>query len=116
MHFRRARYACTGAKVRSTIVVGHGFIMLARGGDPAAALSRDDHAFWNGIGGRIVRVGEATAVGGLTDTEAQYTRLMDEHECDVLIKRPDYYMFGACSFAQLPSAMADMRAQLRAHG
>lgn len=93
-------------------VVGHGFIMLARG-DVAAALSRDDHAFWTGIGGRIVRVGEATAVGGLTDTEAQYTRLMDEHECDVLIKRPDYYMFGACSFAQLPSAMADMRAQLR---
>ena len=37
---------------------------------------------------------------------------MDEYGCDVLIKRPDYYLFGACSHADLAAALADLRAQL----
>jgi 2-polyprenyl-6-methoxyphenol hydroxylase-like FAD-dependent oxidoreductase len=90
-------------------LVGRGFIMLTRGTDPAAVLSADDLAFWTGIGGRIVRLG-----ADVIDSEGQYTRLMDAHARDVLIKRPDYYMFGACHPTELPSAMADMRAQLSA--
>lgn len=82
--------------------------MLTRGTDPAAVLSAADLAFWTGIGGRIVRLGE-----DVIDSEGQYTRLMDAHARDVLIKRPDYYMFGACDPAELPAAIADMRDQLR---
>src|SRR5262249_29968862 len=79
-----------------------GFTMLARNGDPAAMLSSADLAFWTKVGGKIVRVGEERALDGMNDTQGLYTRLMDAHACDVLIKRPDYYMFGACALAQLP--------------
>jgi len=113
--FPQGRVRMNGHEGLFDDVVGRGFIMLARRDDPAAALSRDDHAFWSGIGGRILRINEAITAGGLVDTEAHYTRLMDEHACDVLIKRPDYYMFGACSLPQLPSVLADMRAQLSSH-
>jgi hypothetical protein len=39
---------------------------------------------------------------------------MDEYGCDVLVKRPDYYLFGACRMAELPAMLADLRAQLTA--
>jgi hypothetical protein len=37
---------------------------------------------------------------------------MDEYGCDVLVKRPDYHLFGACRAADLPALLADLRAQL----
>jgi 2-polyprenyl-6-methoxyphenol hydroxylase-like FAD-dependent oxidoreductase len=94
-------------------VVGRGFIMLTRNGDPANVMSPVDRALWTRIGGKIVRVDENGAIG-MNDTQGLYTRLMDEHACDVLIKRPDHYMFGACRFAELPALIADLRRQLRA--
>ena len=32
----------------------------------------------------------------VVDVEGAYGRLLDEYGCDVIIKRPDYYIFGAC--------------------
>jgi hypothetical protein len=93
-------------------VVGRGFVMLTRNGDPTEMLSPADHAFWMMIGGKVVRLDENGAIDGMNDAQGLYTRLMDEHACDVLIKRPDYYMFGACRSAELPFLIADLRRQL----
>jgi hypothetical protein len=71
-------------------------------------LSAADRAFWSGIGGKIVRLGD-----DIIDSEGLYSRLLDAHARDVLIKRPDYYMFGACDPAELPAAIVDMRHQLK---
>jgi hypothetical protein len=39
---------------------------------------------------------------------------MDEYGCDVLLKRPDYYLFGACRTAKdLPALIGDLRGQLQ---
>ncbi len=38
---------------------------------------------------------------------------MDEYGCDVIVKRPDYCIFGACpALSELPALLADLRAQL----
>ena len=38
---------------------------------------------------------------------------MDEYGCDVIVKRPDFHIFGACPTAkQLPALLADLRDQL----
>jgi 2-polyprenyl-6-methoxyphenol hydroxylase-like FAD-dependent oxidoreductase len=91
-------------------IAERGFVIVARGGDPAASLSAEDMAFWKGLGGRFVVFGK-----GLDEVEGRYTRLMDEYGCDVLVKRPDYYLFGACPTAhELPALLADLREQLNA--
>ena len=92
-------------------VAGLGFLVLARGLDPAAALSSQDRAFWQSLGGRIVRL---DAPGGVADVEGHYNSVMDAYGCDILLKRPDYYIFGGCpSAAKLPALMADLRDQLQ---
>ena len=46
--------------------------------------------------------------------ESRVGRLMDEYGCDVIVKRPDYYIFGACRSAhELPALFADLREQLQ---
>ena len=107
--FPQGRVRVNGREGPFDDIVGRGFIMLVRGSEPAAALSPADLAFWSGIGGKIVHLGE-----DVVDSDGLYTQLMDAHACDVLIKRPDYYMFGACGPAELPAAIADMRRQLGA--
>ena len=92
-------------------VAGRGFIILARGADPAAALTPEDMAFWRSLGGRIVRL---DAPGGVADAEGHYNKVMDAYGCDVIVARPDYYIFGACrSAGDLPALIADLRDQLR---
>ncbi len=104
-----------GKEGRFDDLAGRGFMILARRGDPAAALSPQDVDYWHSLGGRIARLadneGEADAV---VDAEGQYRQLMDEYGCDVIVKRPDYYIFGACpTLRELPALIADLRSQLQ---
>jgi 2-polyprenyl-6-methoxyphenol hydroxylase-like FAD-dependent oxidoreductase len=72
-------------------VVGRGFMIVSRKGDPAAALPPDDCYFWCSLGGRILRITRASTDGApdeVVDLEGRYWRLMDEYGCDVIIKRP----------------------------
>jgi 2-polyprenyl-6-methoxyphenol hydroxylase-like FAD-dependent oxidoreductase len=92
-------------------VAGRGFLILARGADPADALSPEERNFWESLGGRIVRLG---GIGGLADLEGYYGRVMDAYGCDIIVKRPDPYIFGACRTArELPALLADLAEQLR---
>jgi hypothetical protein len=90
-------------------VAGRGFTILARGGDPIAALSAADRAFWRSLGDRVVRLGD----GGFADVEGRYGKLLDEYGCDIIVTRPDFYIFGGCRSAHdLPALIADLRGQL----
>jgi 2-polyprenyl-6-methoxyphenol hydroxylase-like FAD-dependent oxidoreductase len=111
--FPQGRVGRNGAAGLFDDVAGGGFLIIARNCDPEATLSPDDLAFWSSLGGRFVRLGGAG--GELTDIQGQYTRLMDDYNCDVLVKRSDYYLFGACrSVKELPSLIADLRMQVGA--
>jgi hypothetical protein len=105
--FPQARVRQNGRDGLFDDVAGRGFMIVARGGDPVAALSRDDRAFWMKLGGRVV------LLDVLDDPDGVYRGLMDAYGCDVIVKRPDFAIFGACrSAAQLPVLMADLRTQL----
>lgn len=101
-------------------IAGRGFMIISRKGDPVAALSSGDNAFWHRLGGSILRITDAAAgeaPGSVVDLENRYWQLMDEYGCDVIVKRPDQYIFGACpSVAELPVLIADLREQLRTGG
>ena len=91
-------------------VVGTGFAILARGGDPAAALGPDDLAFWTSLGGHVAPLGP----GGRGDPDGTYGAFFDGLGCDALIKRPDNHLYGACRLAELPALVDEFRAALRA--
>jgi 2-polyprenyl-6-methoxyphenol hydroxylase-like FAD-dependent oxidoreductase len=96
-------------------LAGRGFMIIGRNGNPAAALSPDDLGYWASLGGSIVRIDGAGASepDALVDADGQCGRLMDEYGCDVIVKRPDFYIFGACPTArELPALIADLREQL----
>jgi 2-polyprenyl-6-methoxyphenol hydroxylase-like FAD-dependent oxidoreductase len=94
-------------------VAGHGFVIISRNGRPRDVLGEDDLAFWAELGGKIVHIGDGN--GTLKDVDGYFTRLMDELSCDAIVKRPDYYMFGACPrVADLPTLIAELRHRLHA--
>jgi 2-polyprenyl-6-methoxyphenol hydroxylase-like FAD-dependent oxidoreductase len=110
--FPQARVRRNGSEGPFDDIAGRGFLIVARNGDPASQLSAEDLAFWASIGGSFVRLDGA---GGLTDVESRYSQLMDEYGCDVIVKRSDYYIFGACPTGKdLPPLIADLRKQLAA--
>ena len=98
-------------------IVGRGFMIISRQGDPVMALTADDCEFWRSLGGSFVRVAHGSvceATDNVIDVENRYWKLMDEHDCDVIVKRPDNYIFGTCrSVEELAATIADMREQLR---
>jgi 2-polyprenyl-6-methoxyphenol hydroxylase-like FAD-dependent oxidoreductase len=113
--FGQGRVTRDGTEGLFDDVAGRGFLMIARNGDPAAALLAEDRAYWASLGGRFLRLGDGP--GEMRDEDGQITALMDANGCDVIVKRPDYYLFGACStVADLPDLFADLRAQLGAPG
>jgi len=90
-------------------MAGRGFVIVSRAGDPLSALSSVDRQFWTLIGGTTAVLGAP----GLTEESGDYTRLMDALGCDVVVKRPDNYIYGTCArLAELPDLIAQMRAQL----
>jgi hypothetical protein len=106
--FGQRRVRRYGVEAAFDDIAGHGFIILARNGDPEAVLTDDDRAFWRSLGGTYQRVGV-----DFEDVEGYFTSLMDEYACDVIVKRPDFYMFGAAAKVDgLPALIADLRRQL----
>ena len=113
--FVQGRVRCGAQEGRFDDIAGRGFMIVARGGDPRTALSQDDLDYWTSIGGRIVRIGgDSDGPNIVIDAAGQYSGIMDEYGCDVIVKRPDFHIFGACStLRELPALLADLREQLR---
>jgi 2-polyprenyl-6-methoxyphenol hydroxylase-like FAD-dependent oxidoreductase len=105
-------HVARGREGRFDDIAGRGFLIVLRDGDPGRALSPGDLAFWQSIGGRVLSLGRGA--GSLTDIDGHYGKVMDAYGCDVILKRPDYHIFGACrSVGDLPALLADLREQLR---
>jgi len=96
-------------------VAGRGFMVVWRGASPLETLPADALDFFLALGGHFVEIAVpgTSRDTGLDDRDGRYRGLMDALGCDVLLKRPDFYLFGACrKAADLPALMQDMRAQL----
>jgi 2-polyprenyl-6-methoxyphenol hydroxylase-like FAD-dependent oxidoreductase len=97
-------------------VMGRGYLIISRAGDPVAALSPEQRAHWRSLGGRILTFGNASSRetdGHFTDDRGWYGKFMDEFGANVIVKRPDYHVFGMYqSVEHLPLALEEIRAQL----
>jgi 3-(3-hydroxy-phenyl)propionate hydroxylase len=75
-------------------VVGRGWTLLSRAADPAANLDDDSAAFFASVGGISAHVGRQAPV---RDLERTYERWFDRSGVDVVLQRPDFYVYGTAA-------------------
>jgi 2-polyprenyl-6-methoxyphenol hydroxylase-like FAD-dependent oxidoreductase len=109
--FPQARVRIGTREGRFDDVAGRGWLILHRGVETTPVISGSDTDFWQSLGGLVFRLGDGA--GDVVDVEGAYSALMDAYGCDVLLKRPDYYLFGAVpGIEDLPGLLTDLPRQI----
>jgi resorcinol 4-hydroxylase (NADPH) len=94
-------------------VVGGGWQLISRAGDPAGLLGEADAAWFREVGGVLADVSGA---GPVRDIDGTYERWFAGHQCDALLARPDFYVFAAGRQADIPRFVAELRRSLQPAG
>ncbi len=81
-------------------VCGAGWVLLARSADLLAGLGSRDVEAWHSAGGAVVVLGATGDDQGsgrrtVADLHGTYADWFDEHLCNAVIVRPDWYVYGS---------------------
>ncbi|MFJ9173662.1 bifunctional 3-(3-hydroxy-phenyl)propionate/3-hydroxycinnamic acid hydroxylase [Streptomyces sp. NPDC102360] len=90
-------------------VVGGGWQLISRGGDPTEALDDEDASWFRQIGGVLADVSGGHAV---KDLDGAYERWFTEHDCEAFLARPDFYVFAAGRHRDIPRFVSLLRQAL----
>jgi 2-polyprenyl-6-methoxyphenol hydroxylase-like FAD-dependent oxidoreductase len=131
--FVQGRIARGDATGRFDDVVGGGFTLVSPSADPARHLDADAAAFFAALGGITVHVSsdasaartaahvaDATAVRdvdgigtAVRDVDGTYARWFADHGVEVVLQRPDFYVFGTAASVEETSILVQrLRAAL----
>jgi 2-polyprenyl-6-methoxyphenol hydroxylase-like FAD-dependent oxidoreductase len=91
-------------------LVGRGWFVLTIDFEPS--LSHAQQEFLLTIGARCVSIVSGPNSGGVFDVDGDYRRFFSDLNASVLVVRPDFYLFGACSPEYLPALIDDLMAQV----
>jgi 3-(3-hydroxy-phenyl)propionate hydroxylase/flavoprotein hydroxylase len=75
-------------------VVGRGFMLVSSSADPCDSLGPEALAFWRGVHGRSAHV---SPQGPVVDVDGAYARWFEQLGADLVLVRPDFYIFGAAA-------------------
>jgi hypothetical protein len=92
-----------------------GFTLLSLGVDPADVLDDTRLRGLERLGTTFVRLapqGSAAAPGRYVDIDGAYARYLAQHNADVVLVRPDFYVFGAGRLTELPALVGDLLGQV----
>jgi 3-(3-hydroxy-phenyl)propionate hydroxylase len=87
-------------------IVGGGWQLISRIGDPARLLGDEDAAWFRQIGGVAADVSGA---GPVQDLDGAYERWFSAHGCEAFLARPDFYVFAAGQQADIPRLVSRLR-------
>lgn len=101
-----------GREDRFDDVVGHGWSLIAAGGDPVGHLDDDDRALLSSLDVTVASL-EPEAPGGVRDIDGRLTEWLRGHDARAALIRPDFCVFGSVATPDdLPSLVSDLRTQL----
>jgi resorcinol 4-hydroxylase (NADPH) len=83
------------------------FTLLARGGDPLPGLNEEQRALWQRLGGRVIGFGT-----DVEDTGGDYARWFDTLGVDLVLVRPDFYVFAAGKLDEADAMIAELARQI----
>jgi 2-polyprenyl-6-methoxyphenol hydroxylase-like FAD-dependent oxidoreductase len=107
--FPQGRVQCGPTTGLFDDVVGRGWTLLSRSADPAANLDDDTAAFFASVGGISVHVGRQAPV---RDLEGTYERWFDCSGVDVVLQRPDFYVYGTAAAGGAGGLVQQLRRDL----
>lgn len=100
--------------------VGGGSTILSRDCETLETLDAGQLSWWQRIGGRVAVLGPPGAsrnggfVAALSDFEGTYDAWFDAHECEAIVIRPDWYLYGsATDGAGLRALVSELQDALR---
>ncbi|MFE5328134.1 bifunctional 3-(3-hydroxy-phenyl)propionate/3-hydroxycinnamic acid hydroxylase [Embleya sp. NPDC056575] len=94
-------------------VVGDGWILMSLLPPDRLPLDAEHHAFLRLLDTRVVHITRAKAPGAVIDLDGDATRWLTEHDAELALVRPDFYVFGAAR-ADLAGVLVDsLRDRLR---
>jgi 3-(3-hydroxy-phenyl)propionate hydroxylase len=91
-------------------VVGGGWQLISRAGDPARLLGDEDASWFRRIGGVVADVSET---GPVHDLDGAYQRWFAGHDCEAFLARPDFYVFAAGAHSDIPRFVSRLRGTLQ---
>ncbi len=96
-------------------VVGTGFALVLRHGDPATVMDAEDHSFLARIGAHVVTLGPGAEPATVTDLDGTLTAWLDANRLAGVLIRPDGYAFGTAASVELvPELVHELRTRLSA--
>jgi 2-polyprenyl-6-methoxyphenol hydroxylase-like FAD-dependent oxidoreductase len=110
----QGRVQVEGKAGRFDDVIGQGWALLAKGGDPANVLTNKHKSLVKDLGMHVVRLATpgSTDAGSVIDLTGDIAVWLGALEAAAVIVRPDYYVFGAvASMDELPELMEDLAQQ-----
>jgi len=91
-------------------IVGGGWQLISRVGDPTGVLGDEDRSWFRHIGGVVADVSGA---GAVQDVDGAYGRWFAKHGCEAFLARPDFYVFAAGEHAHIPRFISCLRQALQ---
>jgi 3-(3-hydroxy-phenyl)propionate hydroxylase len=91
-------------------IVGGGWQLISRAGDPAGLLDDADVSWFRQIGGVVADLSDE---GPVRDLDGAYRRWFARHGCEAFLARPDFYVFAAGAHADIPRFVARLRQALQ---
>jgi len=92
-------------------VLGHGWRLISQRPIPGDALDSEARRVIDALGVKIALISRGRVPGGFLDLDATYDQWFYTTGMDIAIERPDHYLFGAGSFAQLSGMLGDLGRQ-----
>jgi 2-polyprenyl-6-methoxyphenol hydroxylase-like FAD-dependent oxidoreductase len=96
-------------------VVGTGWTLISRQPLSSLDLESDDLSFLESLGGQAVHVTRAKVPGTVIDMDAEATRWLDQLNADVVLVRPDFYVYGAARADAASDLLGSLRRQMDTH-
>jgi len=91
-------------------LVGGGWQLISRVGDPTELLGEEDLAWFRQIGGVFADV---SGKGSVVDLDGGYQRWFNEHGSEAFLARPDFYVFAAGEHTDVPRFVSRLRQALQ---
>ncbi|MFD4602997.1 bifunctional 3-(3-hydroxy-phenyl)propionate/3-hydroxycinnamic acid hydroxylase [Streptomyces sp. NPDC058464] len=96
-------------------VVGTGWTLLSRVPPATLGLSGEQLSWLDTLNARTIQVTRAKVPGAVIDLDAVATRWFDELDADVVLVRPDFYVYGASRVDGVKGLVESLRRQLEPH-
>ncbi len=102
-----------GVDRRADEVLGAGFSLIARTGDPFTAIDAETLTWFGWIGGTTATL-DPTVDGCIRDADGRLTGWLESHDAAVVLSRPDQYVYGSSPRIEGASVLLDqLRRSLR---